>query len=78
MVNGEKHSAHPPNQKPFELEPLARHKSPQKRFKRFETATVTIRGIELVEKIKKNQFNLIPLNDKIETAPDLWSAVLAA
>ena len=47
-------------------------------FKRFETATVTIRGIELVEKIKKNQFNLIPLTDKIETAPDLWSAVLAA
>jgi hypothetical protein len=33
---------------------------------------------ELVEKNKKNQFNLIPLTDKIETAPDLWSAVLAA
>ena len=47
-------------------------------FKRFETATVTIRGIELAEKIKKNQFNLIPLTDRIETAPDLWSAVLAA
>jgi hypothetical protein len=44
-------------------------------FKRFETA---IRGIELAEKIKKNQFNLIPLTDKIEAAPDLWSAVLAA
>jgi transposase-like protein len=27
-------------------------------FKRFDTATVTIRGIELAEKIKKNQFNL--------------------
>jgi transposase-like protein len=27
-------------------------------FKRFETAAVTIRGIELAEKIKKNQFNL--------------------
>ena len=26
-------------------------------FKRFETAAVTIRGIELAEKIKKNQFN---------------------
>ena len=27
-------------------------------FKRFDTATVTIRGIELAEKIKKDQFNL--------------------
>jgi transposase-like protein len=27
-------------------------------FKRFETAAVTLRGIELAEKIKKNQFNL--------------------
>ena len=30
-------------------------------FNRFETATVTIRGIELAEKIKKQQFNLKPL-----------------
>jgi transposase-like protein len=30
-------------------------------FKRFETAAVTIRGIELAEKIKKGQFNLRPL-----------------
>ena len=27
-------------------------------FKRFEPAVVTICGIELAEKIKKNQFNL--------------------
>jgi len=33
-------------------------------FKRFETAAVTIRGIELAEKIKKNQFNLRPLAKK--------------
>ena len=33
-------------------------------FKRFETAAVTIRGIELAEKIKKQQFNLKPLNRK--------------
>ena len=26
-------------------------------FKRFETAAVTIRGVELAEKIKKEQFN---------------------
>jgi len=36
-------------------------------FKRFETAAVTIRGIELAEKIKKQQFNLKP-----STKPDLW------
>jgi hypothetical protein len=33
-------------------------------FKRFETATVTIRGIDLAEKIKKQQFNLRPLTGK--------------
>jgi transposase-like protein len=47
-------------------------------FKRFETAAVTIRGIELAEKIKKNQFNLRPLTGKPATAPELWAAVLAA
>ena len=30
-------------------------------FNQFETAAVTIRGIELAEKIKKQQFNLTPL-----------------
>ena len=33
-------------------------------FKRFETAAVTIRGIELAEKIKKNQFNLRTADQK--------------
>jgi transposase-like protein len=47
-------------------------------FERFETATVTICGIELAEKIKKNQFNLRLLTEKIVTAGELWSAVLAA
>jgi transposase-like protein len=47
-------------------------------FKRFETAAVTIRGIELAEKIKKQQFNLRPLTGKATTAPELWAAVLAA
>ena len=47
-------------------------------FKRFETAAVTIRGIELVEKIKKQQFNLKPLTGKATTAPEIWDAVLAA
>jgi len=47
-------------------------------FKRFETAAVTIRGLELAAKIKKHQFNLKPLTDKATTAPELWAAVLAA
>jgi transposase-like protein len=46
-------------------------------FKRFETAAVTIRGIELAAKIKKNQFNLARLADKPTAAPDVWAAVLA-
>ena len=47
-------------------------------LKRFETAAVTIRGIELAEKIKKQQFNLKPLIGKAATARELWAAVLAA
>ena len=47
-------------------------------FKRFETAAVTIRGLELAEKIKKQQFNLKPFASKATTAPELWAAVLAA
>ena len=47
-------------------------------FKRFDTAAVTIRGIELAEKIKKGQFNLATLAGKPATAPETWAAVLAA
>ena len=47
-------------------------------FKRLETAALTIRGIELAEKIKKQQFNLIPLTGQATTAPGIWTAVLAA
>jgi hypothetical protein len=47
-------------------------------FKRFDTAAVTIRGIELAEKIKKGQFNLATLAGKPTSAPQTWVAVLAA
>ena len=47
-------------------------------FKRFESAAVTIRGIELAAKIKKHQFNLRPLTGKATTAPEMWATVLAA
>ena len=46
-------------------------------FKRFETAAVTIHGIELAEKIKKQQFNIKPLTGKAPTAPEMWAVVLA-
>ena len=41
----------------------------------FETAAVTIRSIELAEKIKKH---LRPLTGKAITAPEMWTVVLAA
>jgi hypothetical protein len=42
------------------------------RFKRFETAAVTIQGIEWAEKIKKQQFDLKLLTGKASKAPDIW------
>ena len=47
-------------------------------FERFDTAAVTIRGIELAKKIKKGQFNLATLAGKPATAPESWVAGLAA
>jgi hypothetical protein len=47
-------------------------------FKRFDTAAVTITGIELAHKIKKDQFKIGKLPGRPETAPEIWAAVLAA
>ena len=47
-------------------------------FKRFDTATITIIGIELVEKIRKQQFKIGNLPGRPASAPDIWAAVLAA
>ena len=47
-------------------------------FKRFDTAAVTITGIELVQKIKKDQFKIGKLSGRPGTAPEIWAAVLAA
>jgi transposase-like protein len=47
-------------------------------FNRFETAAVTIRGIELAEKIKKQQFSLKSVAGKASNVPAIWAAVLAA
>src|SRR5436309_12341127 len=47
-------------------------------FKRFETAAITIRGIELAEKIRKHQFKTGKLTGRPKTAPEIWAAILAA
>jgi transposase-like protein len=47
-------------------------------FKRFQTAAITISGIELAEKIRKHQFKTGKLTGKPKTALDIWAAILAA
>jgi transposase-like protein len=45
-------------------------------FKRFDTAAITISGIELAEKIKKGQFQIGKLCISSATAPVVWAALL--
>jgi len=47
-------------------------------FKRFESAAITIAGIELMRRIHKGQFNLRRLLLKGTSASAIWNAVLAA
>jgi hypothetical protein len=47
-------------------------------FKRFETASITISGIELVEKIRKQQFKIRNLLGRLGTVPDIWALNLCA
>ncbi len=47
-------------------------------FKRFENAEVTLGGIELIQKIKKGQFNTSSINQEGMGVAQLWEAVLAA
>ena len=47
-------------------------------FKRFETAAITIAGIELLRRIRKGQFRRGPLHLRGRPAPAVWEAVLAA
>ena len=47
-------------------------------FKRFRNASITIAGIELVHRIRKGQFALERLRARGKTAPEIWTAVLAA
>jgi transposase-like protein len=45
-------------------------------FKRFDTAAITISGIELAEKIKKAQFKIGRLSIGPAIAPELWNLLL--
>jgi hypothetical protein len=47
-------------------------------LKRFRSASITIAGIELLHRIRKDQFKLERLRIKDNTAPAIWNAVLAA
>jgi transposase-like protein len=47
-------------------------------FKRFRQAKVTIAGIELIHRIRKNQFDLSKLPIQTRTTSTIWNAVLAA
>ena len=46
--------------------------------KRFQRASITIAGIELMHRIRKGQFKLGKLCIKDNRAPEIWNAVLAA
>jgi transposase-like protein len=46
-------------------------------FKRFESAAITISGIELTERIRKHQFKTGKLPGRPRTAPETWAAILA-
>jgi hypothetical protein len=47
-------------------------------LKRFRSASITIAGIELVNRIRKGQFKLGRLHITDNKAPEIWNAVLAA
>jgi transposase-like protein len=47
-------------------------------FKRFRRASITIAGIELMHRIRKAKFALGRLRVNGKTAPETWTAVLAA
>jgi transposase-like protein len=47
-------------------------------FKLFDSAAVTIAGVELLHRIRKGQFNLRRLRLQGQAAPAIWNAVLSA
>jgi len=47
-------------------------------LKSFATAATTIRGVELMHRIRKGQFDLRSLATQGQTPSEIWAAVLAA
>jgi len=47
-------------------------------FKRFANATVTITGIELMHRLRKDQFDLGEPSLKDAPTSDVWNVVLSA
>jgi hypothetical protein len=47
-------------------------------FKNFDCAAITPAGVELLHRIRKNQFAIGRLHIKDQTPSAIWSAVLAA
>ncbi len=47
-------------------------------FKNDDSAVITIAGVELLHRIRKQQFSLGRLRLKDQAAPAIWNAVLAA
>ena len=47
-------------------------------FKQFRNAAITIAGIELMHRIRKEQFGLRRLGVQGESAPAIWNAILGA
>lgn len=47
-------------------------------FKRFHRAKVTVAGIELLHRVRKNQLNLGKVSKYAKLTPAIWNAVLTA
>jgi len=47
-------------------------------LKSFASAAITIRGVELMHRIRKGQFDLCAVTTQGQTTPEIWAAVLAA
>jgi transposase-like protein len=47
-------------------------------FKDFNSAAITLAGVELLHRIRKGQFALGRFHLKNQAAPAIWNAVLAA
>jgi len=47
-------------------------------LKSFASASITIRGVELMHRIRKGQFDLRNLATQGQTTSEIWAAVLAA